>query len=171
VISTLPELEILVHNLIGSADYPYPPKLASLNYSMGFNHYLYKDIIDLSPLEQYKETIKYIGERKEIMTELNIENGFYEENDNDISKPDLILKSLMNLIYLCFELPYLTKFHVELNQVNPSETKLVMIKKIITRLAESRRSLVLTFLAVQSSRIFEFLPFNPKLVVVDLMFD
>jgi len=77
----------------------------------------------------------------------------------------------MNLIYLCFELPYLTKFHVELNQVNSSETKIFMTKKIIAGLAECRRSMVLTFLAVQSSRILEFLPFNPKLVVVDLMFD
>jgi len=72
---------------------------------------------------------------------------------------------------LCIEVPYLTKFHVELYEVIPSETRIMMTKKIITGLAESRRSMVLTFLAVQRSRIFEFLPFNPKLVFVDLMFD
>jgi len=54
----------------------------------------------------------------------------------------------MDLMNLCFDVPYLTKFHVELYEVIPSETRIMMTKKIVTGLAESRRSMVLTFLAV-----------------------
>jgi len=60
----LPELETLEHNLMGSVDFPYPPKLASLNDFMQYRNYKFKEVIEVSPLDQHKETAKYISERK-----------------------------------------------------------------------------------------------------------
>lgn len=64
----MPELEILSHNLLESVDYPYPPKLASMNYSMKYRNHNFKEMIDVSPVEQHKETTKFIDERKQFIT-------------------------------------------------------------------------------------------------------
>jgi len=51
----LPELEILEHNLMGSVNYPYPLKLASLNDVIKYhNNQFEEEMIEDSPLEQHK---------------------------------------------------------------------------------------------------------------------